>query len=873
MRTLDALRLRLRSLLHGAAVERDLDDELRHHLDAHIEELIATGLSREDARNAALHAFGGVAQIKESVRDTWHVRPIADIAQDLRYAGRTLRQAPVFTAVAVLTLALGIGATTAIFSVVDGVLIKPLNYPQADRIVRVLTHWTKTGRDGNNLAGPDFVDARNTGLFDAFSMFWGDEISVRAGDRSELVGAWFVNTAFFDVFGVAPVAGRTFRPDDVLKAAVVSSGYASQHFETAAAALGHTIRVDGGNYEIVGVMPAGFHFPELADVWLPVPDAPTNMNRSAHNYATVARRRAGVTRPQADAALATLSRQLAASYQATNGEKTIVAIPLRERMVGSMRATLYLLLGAVAILFLIACANVANLLLARASVRTREIALRSALGADRWRILRQLGVESLLLSAIGGSLGLALAYVGTSALIRLAPVNLPRLNEVAVDGTVLLFAAAASVAASLVFGLVPAWHASRVDLRERLTEGGARGAVGGGSNRLRTGLAVAEIGLAVVLAIGAGVLFRSFMALSTVTLGYRTSDILVVQANLPSTDTASQVAVVDRLQRLFAPIGNVPGVRAVASIVGLPMGNSGSNGYYAVEGRHTFGPGRNLPYANFRLASPGYFEAIGIPLRRGRDFNDRDRYDSPFVAIVSEALARESFPNDDPIGHRVQCGLDSLAYMTIVGVVGDIRDEPGTPPAPELYMPLTQHPGRASLQEIVVRTNVEPAMLVESVRRRIQRADAEVAMKLTTYESRTSNAVAAPRFRTWLVSSFAALALLLAVAGVYGLLTYLTAQRKPELGVRMALGAGPVEVMGLVLKRAAAVAAIGLLIGVVLSLAASRALTTMVFGTETLDPVTYLLVPGTVLLVTLAAASVPAWRASRIDPLAVLREN
>ena len=455
-------------------------------------------------------------------------------------------------------------------------------------------------------------------------MFWGDEIGVRAGDRSELVGTWFVNTSFFDVFGVQPVAGRTFRPDDVKKAAVVSNGYATQHFGSASGAVGRTISVDTVTYDIVGVMPAGFHFPQLAEVWVPVPNQPDNMNRSAHNYPTVARRRADVSPQALGAAMATLSGQLATTYKDTNAEKTLIAMPLQERMVGSMRATLYLLLGAVAILFLIACANVANLLLARASVRTREIALRSALGADRWRILRQLVVESLLLAAIGGALGLLFAYLGTGALIRLAPVSLPRLAEVAVDRGVLGFAALASVVASLMFGLVPAWQASRVDLRERLTEGGTRGTVGGGSNTLRTGLAVAEIGLAVVLAIGGGLLFRSFMALSTVTLGYRTSDVLVVQANLPSTeDTADQVRVVDRLARLYPAIATVPGVRSVAGAVGLPMGSFGSNGSYAVEGKHTFAPGQKLPYANFRLASPGYFEADRRRrCARGRDFTD-----------------------------------------------------------------------------------------------------------------------------------------------------------------------------------------------------------------------------------------------------------
>ena len=576
-----------------------------------------TGMARADAE------AGRAARVRrrrsgQGIRARHVARgAIRDLVQDLRYGVRVLTKAPAFTVVAVLTLALGIGATTAIFSVVDDVLLKPLNYPHADRIVRVLTHWTKTGHDGDNVSGADLVDVRdNAHAFDAFSMVWIVEIGVRTGGKSQLVGTGFVNTGFFDVFGVQPATGRTFRSGDVNKAAVVSSGYASEHFGSAAGALGHTLSVDDANYEIVGVMPPGFHFPAMADVWVPVADQPDNMNRSAHNYPIVARRRVDLSAQALDAAMATLSGQLATTYKDTNADKTLIAVSLQERTVGSMRSTLYLLLGAVALLFLIACANVANLLLARASVRTREIALRAALGADRWRILRQLVVESLLLAGLGGALGLVVAYTGTDAMIRLAPVDLPRLGEVAVDRGVLVFAATASVVASLIFGLVPAWHAARVDVREALAEGGARGTVGGGSARLRTGLAVAEIGLAVVLAIGGGVLFRSFMALSTVALGYRTADLLVVQANLPSTDDVqSEMRVVDRLERLLPALRVVPGVRGPPRAVGLPMSLNGSNGSYTVEGMHTFAPGQKLPYGEFQADEPGILHDARDPAR------------------------------------------------------------------------------------------------------------------------------------------------------------------------------------------------------------------------------------------------------------------
>ena len=875
MRLIDAFMLRIRSLFRGSRVERELDDELRFHVEEHVRELVARGLSPADARTAALRAFGGVEQIKESVRDTWHVRLVRDLAQDLRYAARTLRHAPTFSVVAALTIALGLGATTSIFSVVDGVLLKPLNYPNPDRIVRLLTHWTKTGHNGGNLAGGDLVEVRDhAGVFEAFSRYNGDETAVRIGAWSELVGVWSVNTQFFHVFGVQPVAGRWFRKDDVDKAAVTSLGFATQRFGSAAAALGRTIVVDTTTFEIVGVMPAGFHFPQLAEIWLVGADQPGNMNHSGHNYPVVARLRRGISRETADAAMATVSRRLVQSFPDSNKDKTLIALPLQEYLVGPTRSTLYLLLGAVALLFLIACANVANLLLARATVRSREIALRAALGADRWRIVRQLVVESLMLAAIGGTIGLVLAYIGTPSLVRLAPIDLPRLDEIAVDRTVLAFSALISIVASLVFGLVPAWQASRVDLRERLVEGGTHGSIGTASHRLRTCLAVGEVALAVVLAVGGGLLFRSFVALSTTDLGYRTSNVMIVKANAPTGDGIPAARqTVARYERLLSVLASISGVESVSATVGWPMGMYLSNGSFAVEGRHVFAPGQDLPYANFRLASPGYFRTMGIPLKRGRDFTDRDGYDDPFVVIVSEALVREVFPNEDPLGHRIQCGYDSENFMTVIGVVGDIRENPGTAPAGELFMPTAQHPLPATQPALVIRTALAPEALARTVRERIRRADPEIATKMATLSTLAAESVSAPRFRTWLVGTFAALALLLAVAGVYGLLTYLTAQRAPELGVRMALGAGRGRVIGLVLSRAAMIAAAGLGIGVALSLASSRAMTSMMFGIEALDPLTYAGVLAAVLIVTLGAAAVPAWRASRIDPVRVLREQ
>jgi predicted permease len=422
-----------------------------------------------------------------------------------------------------------------------------------------------------------------------------------------------------------------------------------------------------------------------------------------------------------------------------------------------------------------------------------------------------------------------------------------------------------------VFGLAPAWQTSRVDLRERLIQG-SRGSTGG-SHRLRAAIAVAEVALAMILATGAGLLFRSFMALNAVDMGFRTPGLLVMQTHVPAPDMEALRGAVRRLDRVLAEVATVPGVASVAGTYGLPMSEIGSNGMYAVEGKHVFAPGQNqLPQANFRVMTPGYFKTMGIPIVRGRDFTAQDLEGSQFVAIISEIVARDVFPGEDPIGRRVQCGLDSLEPMTIVGVVGDIRDSPGQPPGGELFMPLAQHPSRAGLVHVVIRTHVDPDSLSGAIAARVQDTDAEIATKFQTMEAVTAGVLATPRFRTWLVATFAAIALALAVAGIYGLMAYLTAQRAPELGIRLALGAGRASVLALVLASAARLAGLGIAAGLVASLAGRKVMDSLVTGLDGVDYLTYAAVAVLVLAVSSAAALVPAWRASRIDPISVIRQ-
>jgi predicted permease len=643
------------------------------------------------------------------------------------------------------------------------------------------------------------------------------------------------------------------------------------------------VSIQSRPYEIVGVMPAAMQFPAQTDVWAAAPVEPSNRNRGGHNYLAVAKLAPGVPLEAANAQLSALAIQLAQAFPDTNGRKTFVASPLRDTLVSGVRATLFIMMGVVALVLLIACANVANLILARASGRSRELAVRAALGAGRRHIVGQLLAESLVLAMMAGAVGLLVAGVGTDVLMgaRSRYLPLPRLDDVHTDWRVLLFTAAVSVITAIGFGLVPALQASRVDVSEALNQGGSRGTLGAGSSRIRNGLVIAQIALSFMLAINAGLLFRSFVALTDTPLGFRTDGVLVAYANAPARGSIFDKSGLDDYLRvgqlfddLFARLPEIPGVISAGGAMGLPTGQYDSNGSYAVEGKQTFGGDfRRLPSAGFRLASPGYFGTMSIPVLRGRGFNDGDLYQRPFVAIISESLARQSFGADDPIGHRIMCGFDSDQWMTIVGVVGDVRQaSPASPPGPGLYMPLRQHPYAASNVQMVIRTSVQPESLIRAVRQTVRSMNPEVAMKFTTLETSVNDSIAAPRFRTALVSTFATLALMLAIAGMYAVMSYVTSQRTSEFGLRVALGAKAGDVVRLVLRGAARLVAIGIALGLVLALATGRLITTMLFGITPMDTQVYAGALLVALPLVFLAAIAPAIRAARVDPMIALRE-
>ncbi|HEY1495091.1 MAG TPA: ABC transporter permease, partial [Candidatus Solibacter sp.] len=731
------------------------------------------------------------------------------------------------------------------------------------------------------LSEPDFDDVHDQSTaFDGLACFLGGSgNSVLVGKSADFASVERVSPEFFHVMRVDATLGRLFSHDEERAggplAAVITDTFWKRRFGGNPSAIGATLRAYDRVFTVVGVLPPGFAFPAETDLYVARAIYDRNEHRSAHNFQAIGRLKDGVSVEQAQAQLTAIGERLAQAYPLSNRNQNFRVASVQEQMVGSVKNTLYLLLGSVALVLLIACANVANLLLARATSRTREIALRAALGAGRWQIVRQLLIESAVIAVLAGAAGLALASWGIEGLITLSPQNLPRLAEIRVDGVVLLFTLGLSVAASFLFGLVPALQASRVDLSHVLQQGGGRGGVGAGSGRLRNALVIAEIAISIVLLVGAGLLIRTFSALSSVPLGFNPEHLLVVQANLAASTLEQSQRVLTIYDEAFRQISTIPGVTDIAGNTGIPGGPPRSNGGYVLEGGPGFDKlGMSSPQADFLVTTPGYFHALQIPLRSGRDFSARDSYDGEFVAIVNETLVRRSFPGQDPLGRRLRCGLDSPNFMTIVGVVADTRAaDPSQPPHAALYMPHWQHPNYGRTMSFVVRTQGEPMAAAEAVRRKIREVNSEIPVKFSTMDQRLAQTVASPRFRGILLGIFAGLAVLLAMAGVYGIMAYMVGQRTAEIGVRMALGAGRVTILRMVLKTGAGLAAWGLVFGFAGALAANRLVESMLFGVKATDPSTFVIMAASVGVVAILACAIPAWRAARIDPLEALRQN
>jgi putative ABC transport system permease protein len=793
------------------------------------------------------------------------------MGRDISLAFRNLIRNKSFSALAIFILALGIGGATAVFSVVNTVLLKSLPYGNSQRIVTVTTG------EKASLAGGDYMDLKEgVDAFESLGYYYGGQISVHTPSGASFAGASFASPEFFNILGIPYLlAGRTFTTGDNGALAVLTAEFAARNFVSPQQAIGQQIVLYGKPYSIIGVIPTEQQYPARNSVWVLAPPAPENQNRTAHLYKGVALLRNGQTAQSARAQLNAIAQRLAAQFPKSHGRKFFSATPLLESLVANSRETLYALLAAVLILLLIACANVANLLLAQGAARTREIAVRSALGAGSWPIVRMLLAESLALAIVSALAGLGIAFAGLRALVSLAPPNTPRLVEVAIDLPVLAFTALIVLFATATFGILPAVQALRIDLQSALKQAGGRGVIAGGGGRLRRALVVAEIALSFVLALSAGLIFKSFLKITETDLGFQPSGVLVAYAAAPANGTeSSQVAAARWFTAISGKLAAIPGVDSASAAMGVPSGIYNAGGPFIVEGKQDWNDSRagDLPQARLRLAGANYFHTIGIPLRAGRDFTDRDAFGAPHVAVISEGLARQQFPNEDPIGKRIQSILDNKNWMTIIGIVGDARsNSPTIDPMPEVYMPFQQHPAYADELQLVLRTRLDPASLTEPVRRLVQGERADVALRFQTLESMVGEAIALPRFRTTILGVFSLVAVLLALAGVYGVMAYIVEQRRNEFGIRLALGASGPDLARLTLSGALQIAALGILIGVGLSFLVQQSLSAFLYGIEPTDLATWAAAVAAMAAVAFLAAWLPARRAAAVNPAVVLR--
>ena len=813
---------------------------------------------------------------------TFGREPLASLIQDVRYALRMLYRQPAFTVVAVLTLALGIGATTAVFTVVNGVLLRPLPYRDPDRLVQLLNG--RPGRPPSTFfSPPNYRDVTSqSGAFSEWAALTPTTANLTgSGDPQQLDGA-AVTARFFTVLGIGPRYGRAFVDADAegpgADVVIISDKLWRRQFGARRDGVGSTMRMDGKPFTIVGVAPADLRIPGGAEFWRPLAFTPAQISdsqRGAQWVGAVARLKPDVTLDQAKSAMASVAERLARDYPRTNNDRQMSAIRLHDRIVRDIRPALLILFGSVTLVLLVACVNVANLLLARASNRTREVAVRAAVGARRGRLVQQFLAESVVLGLAGGAGGLVVAFWSTQALLALGPATIPRLTEVAIDWRVLAFTMTTAFITSVVFGLVPAL-ATTGDTAARLVSTGGRGSIGHPRTRLRKVLVVSEMALAVMLLVGAGLLIRSYQRVSDVNPGFSPDRVLTFSIALPASTYNTTPVIARFVQDFVARLGAHPGVDSSAAVFGLPLDeNFSASSSFTKPGETDSG---DTPSVGMRVITPDYFKALRIPLRAGRIFEARDDASSPEVAIINEEAARRHWPGKDPIGQQLHLGVRLApgvrsGMKTIVGVVGNVRYFGLDLSSPaEVYLPHAQHPVDAL--SMVVRTETDPLAFAPTARADLAALDRELPIAgLRSMEQVVGRSIEERRFTMLLLASFATVAVLLAAIGVYGVLAYLVSQRTQEIGVRLAIGAAPEDVVRLFLREGVTLAASGLAAGLIGALAAGRALNALLFGVTSTDPVTYVAVAGALGLAALAASYAPARRAARVDPMTALRAD
>ena len=865
-------------------VAADVDDELRFHLEEMAADLRARGWSEADARDEAARRFGDLtftrdycrAEDLRRERGQRRMTILDELGQDLRYSVRALRKSPGFTATALLTLALGIGANTAIFSVVRGVLLEPLPFRDSERIVRLWHAHRGDAVDRGAVSEPDLLDWREqSSLIEAVGGFFyrdgGTGMDMTGTGEPERISTALVTDGFFETLGTPAMIGRYLRPEENVagndRVVVISHGFWTRRFGADPGILGQSITLNNEPFQIVGVMPPDLTYPAegTLDAWIPLsvfgPES-IGRARASRFMSVIAKVKPGVTEDQLTAELSGISARLASEHPEQNaGWDNVTVASIRESIIGEVRQPLMVLMAAVAMLLLVACVNIASLLLARATGRQQELAVRAALGAGRARITRQLVTESVTLAILGGILGIALAFVAVRALRLAGASELPRAGEIGIDGIVLAFTLAVSVVSGLIFGIIPALRAS-ANLEQSL-RAGARGTVGGTGQKLRKGLVIAEVALAVILVVGAGLATKSFVRLTSVDPGFRPENALVVNLSTPEFD--SPQARLDYYYRVLEAIRAVPGVEAAGSARDIPLRGVGEMIRPEVPGRPS--PAGEGPSAQRHHVSTDYFKALGVPLRQGRTFEMTDRGDAPNVIVINEAMARRFWPGENPIGQVLNVGYET----TVIGIVGDVRQAGlAEPVEPALYHHALQQ--FRSRMTIVVRTAGDPLRYANSVRQAIWTLNpTQTITNTTTLQSVLGTAVARPRLLAWLLALFGIIGLVLGALGIFGVLAYAVTQRQREIGVRVALGAPPRSVLGLVVGQGLVLASIGVLLGMLVAFMLTASMQSILYGIEASDPITFLQVAVVLMAAALLASWLPARRALGIDPATALR--
>jgi putative ABC transport system permease protein len=879
------LRYWLRAITRRSRAESEMEAELRFHLETRTEDLMRGGMARKEALRRARMEFGGVDLAKEECRDARGGNFFDTLFRDLRYGARTMLRSPGFTATAVIALALGIGANAAIFSVVDAVLLRPLAYSDPDRLVTLLHGAT------DPVAVANYIDWRDQShSFEAMAAaeYW--TANLTDSDPPEHLYGLQVTQNLLPMLGVQPLLGRWFVRGEERKGAehevILSYTLWQRRFAGDSGVLGKTVTLNGDDYTIVGVMPREFKFAPFwatrTELWVPEAFGDRVFSRGGNSLRVFARLKAGVSLAQARAEMSTITARLEQEYPGSN--RDVVVSPLMQNVVGNIQSPLLVLLGAVGFVLLIACANVAHMLLARAASRQKEIAVRTALGAGRIRLIRQFLTENLLLAILGGAAGLLLALWGTHALVALGPAAIPRLDSVRLDARVVLFLLGITALTSVVFGLAPAMQSSAVNLSDTLKEGGRESSDGQRKSRLRGFLVASEFALALMLLIGAGLMIRSFFALQSIDPGFNPHNVISMVVSVAGSKEAEPHSRELFYRQLLEKIRTLPGVESAGAINHLPLAGDMWGWSFVIEGRPTPRPGES-PLAIYRIATPRYFETMRLPLIEGRDIYDTDSVSAPGVVVINQRAAQKYWPGQDPVGQRISFDSDTAnppTWLTVIGVVKDAKQRDwAAKPYPEAYLAAFQNSdflgspaSHSAYITLVVRAAGDPAALAPAIKDTVWSFDHNLPItQIVTMDSVVADANAQPRFEMLLLGVFAIVALAMAAVGIYGVMSYTVSRRTHEIGIRVSLGASHGDILLLVVRQAMALAATGLIIGVAGALLLSHLMSKLLYGVLPTDPATFASVAILLMIVALVASYIPARRAMRVDPMIALRHD